>query len=165
MRSILDIDNYAYEYLTTHAIKVAFEELPPLGFLGRQDLHRTRSSAHQRYWAYLDDELWQSFGGVALIPLMFAAAATLYCGWCVRTTISAAVVLALCIPATIIATFCFVAGKFRADTTDFIHIDRKRILLEEQSMRSETLATLTTAEFHTPVVPKSHSNRDWRLIT
>lgn len=136
---IINIDSYGFEYLTSDAIKTAFDELPPLGFLGRQDISRSRENrnpSRQRYWAYYDDELWYVFGGLALIPLMLAVSAALFAGWCSKTVDTWWLFVAVCSPIAIITAFCFIAGKYRADTTDFIHIERQRTLLERDSSSS-----------------------------
>mmetsp|Transcript_9286 Transcript_9286/g.29523 ORF Transcript_9286/g.29523 Transcript_9286/m.29523 type:complete len:153 (+) Transcript_9286:1162-1620(+) len=121
-------------------MKVAFQELPPLGFLGRQDVERSRMMPlhHHGYWAYMDDLIWHEFGGMALIPLMFSSAVVLYFGWC-RKGLFFSLLIITFVVVTVIAFTCFVAGKVRADTTDGIRIERHKIDLMRETIDSEAI--------------------------
>ena len=98
---VLDIDNYAFEYFATDALKQILTGFPPLGMLDKNDVGVDLGDAR----AGADDFAWQAGAGLILGPILIVLATVLYQGWCGDDDL--AVALGFGLPAACVLCGCF----------------------------------------------------------
>ena len=100
---VLDIDDYAFRFFTTRAVRNILTSLPPLGILSEDDYKDDVDVGAAKMGA--DDLVWQYLGGWILGPALLALATGLYQGWCGDDDLVLAVCFAL--PAACVLSMCF----------------------------------------------------------
>lgn len=135
---ILDIDRFAYDYMSAQVLKDAFEALQPLGLLGEHD---TSDAESYSLYAYEDDVFFQYLGGAILIPLMGLVSLTLFACWCWDRTSAAVMVIAVCCPVFFVAALAFSASHNRVkriDASEGLGLSRLASVLFSSSSSSAT---------------------------